>query len=82
MTKRSTCLLTLALFGLAIGLLFGGTLQPAAADERYCCCEADCRALGTCEKSYEWTEIDECASDVYCSRTCTDAGSSACGVER
>ena len=81
MMRRFTWLMTLALFGLAVGLPIGAHLRPAAADEQYCCCETDCRALGTCEKSYQWSEIDECASDVYCARTCTDSPSSVCRGE-
>lgn len=79
MLRLSSCLLTLALFGLAIGLPIGAYLQPATADEQYCCCETDCHALGACDKSYRWTEIDECANDVFCARSCLDVGSSACG---
>ena len=67
------------ILGLIIGLGLSIPSAPADANPQYCCCETSCHALGTCETHFDWEKIDECASDVYCSRGCTEASMDTCG---
>lgn len=77
--SRNFVLAVLLMLGLFIGL---STLLSATADAnpQYCCCETSCHALGTCEKTYDWEEVGECANDVYCTRSCTESSRDACGA--